>query len=421
MRDDIEIQKEWNYKIVVIPIMAFVTSFLIWSYFSEIDELVRGEGKVVPSSQTKILQHFEGGIVDKILVQEGDSVKIGDAIYKLKNLSSQSDLKQKEIELIALGAKKRRLQAQIDFKDKIDFSKLEGLEFENEKQIFASEMKNYNEQMSILKDKLGQIKLEKKQKSSKLVNINSELKIAKENLAIIKRLLKKGATSKKKYLADLAKKQSLVTQSSEIKSSIPILSQKIKEAVTKMDSFKSEKRSLWLKEITKVEVSYQKLLEKNRANDDREYRKIITTPVNGVVKKLNFHTVGGIVKSGDKIAEITPVDDSLVIEGKIKTIDRGQVYIGQDVSIEITAYNYAKYGLLKGKLISISPDSFMSRDGSSSYYKVRVKAKNHEFASDKPILPGMVANVNIMTGKKTVLEYLIKPLKDINRLALTEQ
>ncbi len=421
MIDDIEIQKEWNYKIVVWPIMAFVSFFIFWSYFSEIDELVRGEGKVVPSSQTKILQHFEGGIVESIFVKEGDRVKSGSAIYKLKNLSSKSDLKQKEIELVALGAKKKRLQAQIEFKEEINFSDFTDISVENEKQIFKSEMKNFFEQKSMLQDKLDQSRLEKKQKSSKLLNLKSELKIAKENLSIIKKLLNKGATSKKKYLSELAKKQSLVTQTSDIKSSIPIITQKINENLTKMKSLNSEKKSLWLKEFAKVDIEYQKLLEKNRANDDREYRKIVTSPVNGVVKKLNFHTIGGIVKSGDQIAEITPMDDSLVIEGKIQTIDRGQIYTGQEVSIEVTAYNYAKYGLLKGKLISISPDSFVAQDGVNSYYKVRVKAKNYEFADDKPILPGMVANINILTGKKTVLEYLIKPLKDINRVALSEQ
>ncbi|MCH9812430.1 MAG: HlyD family type I secretion periplasmic adaptor subunit [Epsilonproteobacteria bacterium] len=419
--DDIKIEKSWNYRIVVVPIMLFVSLFLVWSYFSEVDELVRGEGKVVPSSQTKILQHLEGGIVETIFVKEGTRVQKGDAIYKLKNASSQSDSKQKEIELAAFLIKKQRLLAQIEFKDAIDYDHNSSKNIDNEKKIFRSEMKNFFEQKSIFQDRLDQNRLEKKQQSSKLANLQVELKIASENLSILEKLFKKGAASKKQYLGELAKKQSLVTQVSDIKSEIPIIDQKINESLTKIKTYKSEKKSIWLKELTEVDVEIQKLQEKNRADDDREYRKIVTSPVNGVVKKLNFHTLGGIIKSGDQLAEITPIDDSLVIEGKIKTIDRGQVYSGQDVSIEITAYNYAKYGLLQGKLISISPDSFIGQDGVSSYYKVRVKADDYEFAKDKPILPGMVANVNILTGKKTVLEYIIKPLKDINRVALSEK
>jgi len=416
-----DIRNSWDHKIVTVPIMLFVVFFLIWSYFSEVDEIVRGEGKVVPSSQTKILQHFEGGIIEKIYVKEGDRVKSGDAIYKLKNASSQSDSNQKEIQIEALKYKKQRLEAQIGLKDKLVFDSGDKTGIENEKKIFISEIKYFFEQKSILQDKLDQNRLEKKQQNSKLANLQVELRIASENLAIIEKLLKKEAASKKQYLAELAKKQSLVTEVSNIKSSIPIIQQRIKESLTKIKSFKSEKKTLWLKELTEVDVEIKKLQEKNRANEDREVRKIVTSPTNGIVNKLYFHTLGGIIKSGDKLAEITPVEDALVIEGKIKTIDRGQIFNGQDVSIEITAYNYAKYGLLKGKLISISPDSFVSQDGMSSYYKVKVKADDYSFSSDKLILPGMMANINILTGKKTIMEYIIKPLKDINTLALSEQ
>lgn len=418
---EIEIEDRGNYKIVTVPIMLFVLFFLTWSYFGEVDEIVRGEGKVITSSQTKVLQHFEGGIVEKIYVKEGDSVKKDDAIYKLKNLSSKSDSKQKEIELLALKLKKQRLLTQAEFKNKISFDVNSGENTENEKRIFKSEMRNFFEQKSIFQDRLDQNRLEKKLKNSKFVNLEAELKIAKENLSILEKLLEDGAASKKQYLAEKAKKQSLVTQLSDIKNSIPIIEQKIKEAITKVQSYKSEKKSIWLKELTETDTLIQKLQETNRADDDREERKIVTSPVNGVIKKLNFHTIGGIVKSGEPLGEITPMEDSLVIEGKIKTSDRGQIFNADDVTIEITAYNYAKYGLLKGKLISISPDSFLSQDGVSSYYKVRVKADNYSFTDDKPILPGMVANINILTGKKTVLEYIVKPLKDINALALSEK
>ncbi len=142
--------------------------------------------------------------------------------------------------------------------------------------------------------------------------------------------------------------------------------------------------------------------------------------VDGIVKKLYFHTIGGVVKPGDRIAEITPIDDKLIIEAKIKSRDRGQVIEGQKVSIAITAYSYTKYGFLEGKLLSISPDSFIDKNG-RSYYQVRVQADKTHFAKDKPILPGMIANINILTGKKTIMRYLLKPLKDISINALHEQ
>ncbi len=417
-------ESKWNYRIVVFPIIIFVTIFIIWSIFAEIDEVVNGEGRVVPSSQTKILQHLEGGIVEEIYLQEGAYVKKGDPIYKLQNAFTHSDANQKEIKLKSLFLQKERLESEINLKKDLIFSKNIGLSniniINNEQKIFAVEMRKYQQNLDLLKDQLSQNTLTKKQKRSRLKNLKKEMMIASQNLHILKNLLSQGAVSKREYLGELAKKQSLVTQISEIESDIPILSSKIVESQNKIDAFKSEKKSSWLKELGLIELEINQLSEKKIANSDREKRKFVVSPVNGIVKKLYFNTVGGIIKSGDKIAEITPMEDSLIIEANIKTNDRGEIWIDQNVSIEITAYNYARYGLLKGKLIAISPDSFIQRDG-SSYYKVKVKADNYSIAKDKPILAGMVANIHVLTGKKTIFDYIVKPIQDISQYALREK
>ncbi len=413
-------ERGWNYKIVAWPIMLFVALFITWTIFTEVDEVVKGSGKVIPSSQSKILQNLEGGIVEDIFVQEGQKVQKGMPIYRLKNANSQADSKQKEIALHALMAQSQRLKSQINFAE-IAFSKEISPDVaESEKEIFKEEMQNYQDEIGGLKDKLSQAKLEKKQKVNRQANLQSELKIASENLSILAKLMKKGAASKTQYLTELAKKQSLITQITDIKNSIPIMHKKISESENKIKSFKSETKSKWLKKLSEVETKIKKLTEDARADIDREERKTIVSPVNGIVKKLYFHTIGGIIKSGDRIAEITPIDDNLVIEAKIKTNDRGQVLVGQKVSIAITAYNYAKFGLLEGKLLSISPDSFVDKEG-GNYYQVKVQALKHQFSKDKPILPGMVANINILTGKKTIFEYILKPLKDISMNALHEK
>ncbi len=408
-------EDSWNHRLVTVPIILFSTLFIAWTVFTEVDEVVRGQGKVIPSSQTKVLQNLEGGIVEDIFVKEGQKVNIGDPIYKLKNATSQADSNKKAISLLAYEAQSQRLKAQIAFKKDMNDSLNE-----SEKNIFKQEMQNFDDELSTLKDRLKQSKLEKKQKSFRLANLRSELKTASENLAIVEKLVKKGAASKSQYLAELSKKQSLVTQITDIKSSIPIMIEKISESLNKIKSFKSETKSKWLKKLSEVETKIKQLSEEKYAQSDREDRKVVVSPVNGLVKKLYFHTIGGIIKSGDRIAEITPLDDNLVIEAKIKTNDRGQVMIGQDVSIEITAYNYAKFGLLKGTLIAISSDSFSEKNG-QAYYQVKVKALKQKFADDKPIMPGMVSNINILTGKKTIFKYILKPLKDISRNALHEK
>jgi HlyD family secretion protein/adhesin transport system membrane fusion protein len=212
----------------------------------------------------------------------------------------------------------------------------------------------------------------------------------------------------------------LITQIGTLKNDIPIINQQIKSAMTKMTTFKSEMKSKWLEELNECKIKAIKLKENQIASIDRESRQLITSPVNGVIKKLNFNTLGGIIKSGDNIVEITPLDDTLIIEAKIKSNDRGDLIVGQDVSIEISAYSYSKYGFLKGKLIFISPDSFTDSDN-SSHYIVKVEAKNHKVAEGKEIIPGMVATIHIKTGKKTILTYILKPLKDISHNALIEK
>ena len=410
----------WNTRLVTFPIIIFCTLFITWTVFTEVDEVVRGDGKVIPSSQTKVLQHLEGGIVEELFVKEGQEVKKGEAIYRLKNATSQADSNQKEISLLAFKAQRLRLKAQIDFGKLVFTKEIDANLAQSETNIFQEEMQNFNDELSTLKDRLSQSKLEKKQKVSRLENLRAELKTAKENLEISEKLVKKGAASKKQLLAELSKKQSLVTEITDIKNSILIMDEKISESKNKIKSFKSEIKSKWLKKLSDVETKIKQLAEDKHAQSDREERKVIVSPVNGIVKKLYFHTIGGIIKSGDRIAEITPIDDNLVIEAKIKTNDRGQVVMGQEVSIEITAYNYAKFGLLEGNLIAISSDSFVDKNG-ADYYEVKVQALKHEFASDKPIMPGMVANINILTGKKTIFEYILKPLKDISKNALHEK
>jgi HlyD family secretion protein/adhesin transport system membrane fusion protein len=409
----------WNYRVSIYPIMLFLVLFIAWIYSYSIDEMVIGSGRVIPSSNSKIIQHLEGGIVEKIYVKEGDRVKKGAPLFKVKNSFYTSDTQQKKIELENLNREIVRLSSLINLKKEIKFQTQHPLN-KVERDIFNSQMKHFLEKQSLYQGELDKLRLEKKQKNGKIDNLNLELKIVKEQLFITNKLLKKGAASKQQYLNELAKQQSLITQIGTLKNDIPIINQQIKSAMTKMTTFKSEMKSKWLEELNECKIKAIKLKENQIASIDRESRQLITSPVNGVIKKLNFNTLGGIIKSGDNIVEITPLDDTLIIEAKIKSNDRGDLIVGQDVSIEISAYSYSKYGFLKGKLIFISPDSFTDSDN-SSHYIVKVEAKNHKVAEGKEIIPGMVATIHIKTGKKTILTYILKPLKDISHNALIEK
>ncbi len=417
-------EENWNYRVLVIPIGLFFIAFLTWASVSEIDEVVRGEGKVIPSGQKKVLQHLEGGIVSDILVKEGDKVKKNQMIYKLSQALFRADLKSKQMELDSLQANIIRLKAQIEGKEKVAFPKRMRKAIpdivENETKIFEEDLQNNKRKVKIAIDKVKQKKLKLTEQEIKFDNLSIELRLAMDNMEILEKLLKKKVVSKKEYISELAKKQNVVTKIEEVRNSLPVLKEEIQEAKKRVNAEKSKIRSKFLSDYSKIKTEVNKLLEKSKADIDRDIRKAVVSPVKGVVNKLYFNTVGGIIKSGDKIAEITPADESLMIEAKIKTSDRALIWTGQKVSIEITAYDSSKYGMLEGTLVLIASDS-TTDDKGSVFYEIKVEATDFEFAPDLPILPGMVANVNILSGKKTIMQYILKPLKDISRKSLTER
>ena len=423
MNSIIDFETHWNHRLVTWPIMLFTTVFIVWASLSEVDETVTGSGNVVPSGQTKIIQHLEGGIIKKIFAKEGEHVKKAQPLFKLSQAFFLSDTEAKEIELDALLAQELRLKAEIKEKKSIKFSQKlkKNIPFiiTNEQNIFLANKKSFDDQLELLEDTINKKTLEIAQMQNKLSNLDMELKIAKENVSIQENLVKQGASSRQMYLAQLAKKQSLNTQQQSLEHSIPVTNEELKEAQQKFENFRSTEHAKQLKELRDVRIKISQLKERSKANSDREVRKTIKSPVDGTIKKIYFHTIGGIVKPGDPVVEITPDGDSLLILAHIKTSDRARVWIGQKVSVSITAFDFSRYGSLDGTLVAISPDSFTDEKG-ASYYEVKVSTKKSSFGENERVLPGMSAQINILTGKKTIMEYILKPLKDIKKNALRE-
>lgn len=416
------IEKQWNYYITVVPIALFFLVFFLWSAFSEIDEVVRGNGKVVPSGQTKILQHMEGGIVSEILAKEGDTVSFNQPIYQLNQAFFTADLKGKDLDKVSLQAKEQRLVSLIEDTN-LTFDKELNDQYpqiiENEMQIFNSEKLNSTERINGVLQKVEQRQYELKELEAKQKNVSLELDMAKENVSITEQLMKSGAGSRKEYLFEMSRKQNFITQIDEVKNQIPVIQGKYKEAMHELGSIRSDIKSKLLNELKDVRLKISQLSEQNEASVDRSKRLLITSPVNGIVNMLYFHTIGGTIKPGDKVAEITPLEEGLMIEANIKASDRGRIWMGQKANIEITAYDYARYGMIEGELVYISPDSFTNQKG-EIFYAVKIKASKDRLGPSLPIMPGMEAGINIITGKRTVLGYILLPMKRMGKNALLE-
>ncbi|HEX5329072.1 HlyD family type I secretion periplasmic adaptor subunit [Sulfuricurvum sp.] len=416
------LEKRWNYYITVIPIGLFLLTALIWAAFSEIDEVVRGEGKVIPSGQTKVLQHMEGGIVAEILVNEGDEVAMNQPIYRLEQASFTAESNEKDLEKVALQAKQHRLESLTYDKPLVfsaGFSEKYPQIVSNEMQIYYSEKLNNSDRLNSALQKAEQKKYEIQDLEAKLRDLSSELDVETQNTAIAEQLMKSGAGSKKEYLAEMSKKQNLITELNGVKNQIPIAKGKASEALYEVSSIKSEIKSKALNELQDIRLKLSQTFQQSEASVDRTKRLLITSPVKGVVNKLYYFTIGGAIKPGDKVAEITPLESGFMIDANIRALDRGRIWIGQKVSIEITAYDYAKYGKIEGQLVSISPDSYTNQKG-EILYAVKVKAYKDNLGKNLPIMPGMEAVVNIVTGKRTVLSYLFLPIKRMGKNSMLE-
>ncbi|MDO9304773.1 MAG: HlyD family type I secretion periplasmic adaptor subunit [Sulfuricurvum sp.] len=416
------LEKRWNYYITVVPIGLFLLVALIWATFSEIDEVVRGEGKVIPSGQTKILQHMEGGIVAEILVNEGDTVSVNQPIYRLEQASFTADLNEKGLEKVALQAKQQRLESLTYDKNLVyspEFMKQYPQIVSNEMQIYHSEKLNNSDRLNSALQKVEQKKYEIQDLEAKLRDLTSELDVETENASIAEQLMKSGAGSKKEYLAEKSKKQNLITQLNSIKNQIPVARGKAKEGLFEVSSIKSEIKSKALNELQDIRLKLSQTFQQSEASGDRTKRLLITSPVKGIVNKLYYYTIGGAIKAGDKVAEITPLESGFMIDANIRALDRGRIWMGQKVNIEITAYDYAKYGKIEGQLVSISPDSYTNQKG-EILYAVKVKAYKDNLGENLPIMSGMEAVVNIVTGKRTVLSYLFLPIKRMGKNSMLE-
>jgi HlyD family secretion protein/adhesin transport system membrane fusion protein len=416
-------ETKWNYNLLTLPIMTFVVTFLIWAYFSEIDESVKGLGKVIPSGQTRLIQHLEGGIITEILANEGDAVKQGEVLFRIENQYFISEKKENAIKLIAMKAKLLRINALLQNKEEPIF--LENMKLsipqiiQNEMQIFIEKKKQYSSQISVLNHQLDQKISQLKELEVRLQNLSIEHNLAIDNMKIQEEMFKKKIISKEKYLQHMSAKQKIYTQLEEARFQIPAIQNEINEWNKKIQGKKFEIRAELLEESGDVQVEIKKLEEAIATDIDRDTRMNLVSPTKGIINKIYYNTIGGIVKSGETIAEVSPVEEDLMIEAKINSSDRAYIHPGQNVSIEITAYDFSRYGLLDGKLISISPDSTTDEQG-NSFYTIKVKANNYQFDDQSPILIGMTANVNILTGKRTVLQYLLKPIKDIKYNAFKE-
>lgn len=361
---------------------------IVWSYFASIDQMTVAQGKVIPSSEVKVIQSLDGGLIASIDVDEGTLVKKNQILLQFDNTRYKSDYQQGREKYWALTAAIARLNAEIQGLPTVTFSKEL---VETHADLIATETKLFEARKQALTQGL------------EVLERNYEL--ANNVLKIYEPLLKSGVVPKIDYF----KAQQ---SANEIQQSIYNLRDKYRQdALTEMNQRKAD-----------LAVINESLTSLN----DKMLRTTIYSPVNGIIKKIYIHTIGAVIQSGQPIMEIVPVEDSLLVQAKVKPSDIAFIKVGQDATVKISAYDYSIYGSLEGKVEYISADTIDEKIDNQdvNFYLVNVRTKKSYLGTAQyklSIMPGMDATVYIKTGKKTVLEYLLKPLIKAKEESLRER
>lgn len=403
-------------RITLWAILGFFIIMIAWAALAEIDEVTRGDGKAIPSSRLQKIQNLEGGIVAEVFVHEGEVVNAGAPLLRLDDTRFRSNAGESEADRLALEARIQRLTAQVEGKDTLTLSPTimtKSPDIANgELALFASVNKRIQSELSGLNEQLVQKKQELLDYQAKAEQYRRSLSLLQQEISMSEPLVAKGAISKVEVLRLRRSEVDTRGQLESVTLAVPRAQAALKEIESKMGEARGRYRSEALSQLNEARTDLSKTEASGKAIEDRVNRTLVTSPVRGIVQQLMVNTIGGVIQPGNDLVEIVPLDDTLLIEAKIRPQDIAFLRPGQEAIVKFTAYDYTIYGGMKGKLEQISPDTVTDKDG-KSFYVIRLRTdKNHLGSDDKPliIIPGMVASVDIITGKKTILAYLLKPI-----------
>ena len=412
--------------LLLFGVILFFAAAITWAWWAEIDEVTRGQGTVIPSSQVQVIQNLEGGILKEILVREGDIVEAGQILLRIDDTGFAASLGEQQAAYYSLMGQMARLTAEAEGG---------ALEFPPElmaeaRQLAVNERKLFNARRADLKSQLGILRQQVDQRRQELTELRGQLKqnrsslvLLEEELQMTEPLVRNGVVPKINLLRLRREVNDLegVIQSTIL--ALPRAKSAVQEATRRIEERYLNSRSEALRELNAIKAEFAQVEQSILAARDRVVRTDLRSPVRGIVKQLNISTIGGVVMPGMNLMEVVPLDDTLLVEARILPADVAFLKPGQEATVKLTAYDFAIYGGLPATLERISADTILDERG-DSYYQIIVRTDKSELVHQGkvlPIIPGMVASVDILTGRKTVLDYLLKPILKARDRALTER
>lgn len=408
-------------------VVFFLVAAVAWANFAKLDEVTRGDGKVIPSRQVQVIQNLEGGILSEIRVREGEVVDEGQVLLRIDDTRFQASYRESQSRINSLRAKIVRLTAESegsDFTASIVGANPEYLSLiRREQELYENHKRELDATLEIYRKQAAQRSQELVELRSKQVSLERGYELIQKELELTRPLIAEGAVSEVEILRLERTANDVDTELVATKLAIPRVRATIDEANKKLEEVELSFRNDAREELNDLQSELTSLIESSVALEDRVSRTYVRSPVHGTIKQLLINTVGGVIQPGMDIIEIVPLEDTLLVEVRVRPADIGFLHPEMDAVVKISAYDFAVYGGLDAKVEHISPDSILDEQG-ESYYLVKVRTdKNFLGPEENPlsIIPGMQASVDILTGKKTVLDYLLQPVTRARDRALRER
>ena len=412
--------------ILTIMTFVFVVVMGFWADFAVLDEVTRGEGRVIPSSKIQIIQNLEGGILAEILVREGDIVEKGDILVRIDNTAAQATYRDARSRVYTLQATVERLRAELKGREMVlseEILEKAAQAAADQKALFEARGRQLEAQTAVLQAQAKQSQQEIAEMRSRRKQLERSLQLAREELAITQPLARSGVMPRIDMIRIERQVADLEGEIATIRLSIPRLQSAAKEAMQRVEEVVFSSKAAISDELNSARAELNSVTETLLAGKDRVTRTAVRSRVRGTVKEIKQNTIGGVIRPGEDIIEIVPLDDTLLVEAQIRPADIAFLRPGQKSTIKIAAYDFSIYGGLEAKVEHISADTIKDEQG-ENFYRVYLRTAQNTLlhqGNELPIIPGMTATIEILTGKKSVLDYILKPILKARDRALRER
>lgn len=405
----------------------FTLVALAWANFAMLDEITRGSGKIIPSTRLQVIQNLEGGILAEILIREGDIVEKGQPLMRLDDVRFAATFGEERIKQFELQAQIARLNALVNKTPLLIPETIETNYPELARQtqrLYESKKEEYQSTLETIQQQVSQREQELVEAESKISRLTDSYAMLAKELELSEPLVDFGALSEVELLRLKRTANDLQGELRATQLSVPRLRAALKEAKSRINEHQTQFRTALIQELNDAKVGFDRIAESMRATEDKVSRTLIRAPVKGTVKQIKINTIGGVVQPGMDLIEIVPFEDQLLIQAEIRPSDIAFLHPGQKAIIKLTAYDFAIYGGLEATLDHISADTITNPEDGKNYYLIRLTAKQtyiERHGERLDIIPGMTADVEILTGKKSVLDYLLKPILRAKATAMRER